>query len=281
IAVAITGYMIVKGTSDQPSTFDKSGFGVTVYSDAKPCSDIPNSLEEGGYIRDYIIQSADFFELPSGYLAAVMEQESQFKPTATSPVGARGLMQLMPDTYKQLNAQELSDTSAELAKARGFTKGNDVYRNIYTKKIEREGSVPITYLGAPNDADIVNVKYNTFLGAAYYRQHFDDFKHATKYHKAFTDKQLQEVMLAAYNAGPGAVDKYNGVPPIKETKEYVKNIMARFKIYEGCMKQEKAGASSNAAKILEKYVADNPKIACQFNNPVGGPNGCARTARDV
>ena len=34
--------------------------------------------------------------------------------------------------------------------------------------------------------------------------------------------------LAAYNAGPGAVDKYDGVPPYQETQNYVKNILANY-----------------------------------------------------
>jgi len=34
--------------------------------------------------------------------------------------------------------------------------------------------------------------------------------------------------LAAYNAGSGAVDKYHGVPPYKETQNYVKSILANY-----------------------------------------------------
>ncbi|HET6894338.1 MAG TPA: lytic transglycosylase domain-containing protein, partial [Candidatus Baltobacteraceae bacterium] len=36
------------------------------------------------------------------------------------------------------------------------------------------------------------------------------------------------VALAAYNAGPGAVDAYHGVPPYAETRDYINDIVDRW-----------------------------------------------------
>ena len=42
-----------------------------------------------------------------------------------------------------------------------------------------------------------------------------------------------KLALAAYNAGPGAVQKYGDIPPYKETQNYVKNILASYEAMKG------------------------------------------------
>jgi soluble lytic murein transglycosylase-like protein len=55
----------------------------------------------------------------------------------------------------------------------------------------------------------------------------------TKYIKQLLDHFNGDVRLAiaAYNAGPGAVEKYGGVPPYAETQNYVQNVLSSYAKY--------------------------------------------------
>ncbi len=56
----------------------------------------------------------------------------------------------------------------------------------------------------------------------------------TRYLKALLERFHGDVRLAlaAYNAGPGAVEKYGGVPPYVETQRYVGNVLDSYRQYK-------------------------------------------------
>lgn len=69
----------------------------------------------GGYPYAGLIQvAAEAHGLDPALVAAVVEQESNFDPSAVSPVGAMGLMQIMPGTAADLGLLEPFDAAANL-----------------------------------------------------------------------------------------------------------------------------------------------------------------------
>lgn len=141
----------------------------TSYGDVLYNSSATLSVPMPQYLSSAISDAARQHGVDPRLVAAVATRESAFNPAAVSPVGACGVMQLMPATAK--------------------------------------------YLGI---TDIFDVRQNVFAGTRYLRTLLDTF-HGDL-----------DLTLAAYNAGPGAVAKYNGVPPYRETQKYVKVVRASY-----------------------------------------------------
>ncbi len=142
--------------------FDKPSPSVSEKSDKAPAT-------AGGWIQDLIREKSRKYDVPESLIQSIVQAESGFDPNAVSPAGAKGLMQLMPGTAKDLGVSNVFDPAQNL-----------------------EG------------------------GVRYFRQMLDRFDHNVTY------------ALAAYNAGPGNVAKYQGVPPYRETQNYVKKILKNY-----------------------------------------------------
>lgn len=79
--------------------------------------------------------------------------------------------------------------------------------------------MPATAASYQLNQDHFNANKNIEVGVQHIRDLMDRYG---------SDKKLT---LAAYNAGAGAVSKYNGVPPYDETRSYIKKVMRLYNLY--------------------------------------------------
>lgn len=145
------------------SLYGCSGAGYLPYA--------PNALNPQ-QLRALVADASARNNVPEGLVNAVIMAESAGNPSAVSPVGAQGLMQLMPGTAASCGVS------------------------------------------------------NPFVAA-------DNVDCGTRYLASLLSRYNNNVELAvaAYNAGPGAVERYHGVPPYAETRAYVSRVLAAYRDY--------------------------------------------------
>ena len=122
---------------------------------------------------DIIKKAQKRYGVEFSLIKAVIHVESGFDPKAVSKRGAKGLMQIMPDNYK----------------------------NLFVK-------------------DPFNPSQNIMGGTLYLQRLLKRYKYKLP------------LALAAYNAGPQAVDKYKSIPPYEETQNFVEKVMKTYSRYK-------------------------------------------------
>lgn len=125
-----------------------------------------------GALQALIEKVAQQYHVSPALVESVIAAESAYNPAAVSSKGARGLMQLMPATARELRVTDPFDATQ-----------------------------------------------NVQGGAAYLRQLLDRY--------AGFDNQFERA-VAAYNAGPAKVDRYGGLPPYRETVDFVTRVSTRL-----------------------------------------------------
>lgn len=137
-----------------------------------PAAGLPPAPVPPEQINALVSQNAQNWQIDPALVKAVIANESGFNANATSPVGAQGLMQLMPQTAASVGVHDPYDPAQNVAGG-------------------------------------------------------------TRYLKGLLDRFNGDVRLAvaAYNAGPNAVEKYGDVPPYAETKNYVQNVLGSYDRY--------------------------------------------------
>jgi hypothetical protein len=193
LLVIVPGYVLSRPVWEEPDA-------KAVLSQSRPTVRNVDPVQQE-LIGEHIREMAHRYGVSEALVAAIIAVESEYNPRAVSRKGARGLMQLMPETASSLR------------------------------------------VGDPFDP-----RTNIEAGVRHLRRLMDRF-----------DNNLP-LVLAAYNAGEQTVLRYRGVPPYRETRQYVTRVLRKV---------ERAQPGSVPARPNPTRVTPRNGLRASLESPAG------------
>jgi len=159
-------------------------------TDLVPAQD--TSLARFSRFDQHIQDQQSFYGIPEALLRAVIKTESDFDPNVVSSAGAKGLMQLMPETARLMGVTDVFDPRQNIM---GGARYLQVLARRFCKTPSQTGE------GDGGERTLV----------------------------CSNEEKIK--IIAGYHAGPAAVEKYGGMPPYETTRAYVTAVMRRYDRY--------------------------------------------------
>lgn len=200
---------------------------------------------EGDVMRLQISQGA--VEIPANTVSSI-EAEDYIAPPPPPPAAKEVAPELSP---KELLTRAAIRNGLPPAIVQSVAKAESGY---HVDAVSPKGAIGLMQLmpgtAAALNADPYDPEQNVEAGAKYLRELLLKYEN---------DPHQVTKALAAYNAGPGAVDKYKGVPPYRETIQYVNRVV---KDYVGFSPNKPKACSTHTAATLSDPPASPASPEC-------------------
>lgn len=215
-------------------------------------------------VREAVQEHVEIYELDPLLVLALIKKESAFRTKAVSPVGAAGPMQFMPRTGLEMGLKPVYSPDvldrADRWRNRARTLYSRAARHMKTERFSLLPGIVERWKEANERSERLYERYRRTLKQKISNKSVEEIAgidqrfmrrkavmSGVKYLARLFRKRNGDVResLAAYNAGPGSVRRYNGIPPYNQTVHYQNTIVNTYQDYRQYLNSDREDRGTN------------------------------------